>query len=122
MSESEVYELTKEANAMLDRSMHSETCALGSLRQTIVDAGDLTQKVVRIETPFGIPIEEIYDGVQEGPVLGSGVSGIVRLISHRATGLKYAVKILDLGKQEEVQQAETALFRHIRRSYSPFTS
>jgi calcium-dependent protein kinase len=49
------------------------------------------------QTPFGKPIEEIYTGVHDGPVLGSGVSGIVRLVSHRATGIKYAVKCLDIG-------------------------
>jgi hypothetical protein len=49
------------------------------------------------QTPFGKPIEEIYDGVHDGPVLGSGVSGIVRLVAHRATGIKYAVKCLDIG-------------------------
>jgi calcium-dependent protein kinase len=29
-------------------------------------------------------------------VLGSGASGIVRLVVHRSTGVKYAVKCLDL--------------------------
>jgi calcium-dependent protein kinase len=80
----------------LDRSRHGED-ALAGLKQDIADFGDLCQSVVRIETPFGKPIEEIYDGVHEGPVLGSGVSGIVRLVAHRKTGVKRAVKILDLG-------------------------
>jgi calcium-dependent protein kinase len=35
--------------------------------------------------------------VHNGPVLGSGISGLVRLVTHKATGLKYAVKVLDLG-------------------------
>lgn len=82
----------------LDRSSHSVKLALGELRETITSNGDICQSVVRIETSFGKPIEEIYDGVHDGPVLGSGVSGIVRLVSHRATGRKYAVKVLDLGK------------------------
>jgi calcium-dependent protein kinase len=43
------------------------------------------------------PIEEIYDGVFTGTVLGSGVSGTVRLVQHRETGVKYAVKCMDLG-------------------------
>jgi calcium-dependent protein kinase len=43
------------------------------------------------------PIEEIYDGVFNGTVLGSGVSGTVRLVQHRETGVKYAVKCMDLG-------------------------
>jgi calcium-dependent protein kinase len=53
--------------------------------------------MVHIEIPFGLPIEEVYDGVHDGPILGSGISGLVRLISHKATGIKYAVKCLDLG-------------------------
>lgn len=61
-----------------------------------VNKGDLRQNVVHIEVPFGKPIEEVYDGVHNGPVLGSGISGLVRLVTHKATGLKYAVKVLDL--------------------------
>jgi hypothetical protein len=76
---------------------HPDLLALGTLRQTIMDQGGLAEALVRIATPFGKPIEEIYDGVHDGPILGSGVSGLVRLICHRATGTKYAVKILDLG-------------------------
>ncbi len=53
--------------------------------------------LVLCKTPFGKPIEEIYDGVHHGPVLGSGVSGVVRLCTHRATTVQYAVKCLDLG-------------------------
>eukprot|EP00980_Cylindrotheca_fusiformis_P000369 scaffold91_cov127-Cylindrotheca_fusiformis.AAC.29 len=60
-------------------------------------AAGLTSKVVHIEVPFGKPIEDVYDGVHSGPILGSGVSGLVRLITHKATGLQYAVKCLDLG-------------------------
>mmetsp|Transcript_3993 Transcript_3993/g.11384 ORF Transcript_3993/g.11384 Transcript_3993/m.11384 type:complete len:1156 (+) Transcript_3993:1893-5360(+) len=56
----------------------------------------LTSKVVHIEVPFGRPIEEVYDGVHSGPILGSGVSGIVRKVSHKKTGVEYAVKALDL--------------------------
>jgi Protein kinase domain len=59
--------------------------------------GNLRENVVHIEVPFGKPIEEVYDGVQSGLVLGSGISGTVRLVTHKATGIKYAVKVLDLG-------------------------
>lgn len=67
------------------------------LLTALCGTSDITKTVVRIETPFGKPIEEIYDGVHDGPVLGSGVSGIVRLVTHKATGVKYAVKCLDIG-------------------------
>jgi calcium-dependent protein kinase len=39
----------------------------------------------------------VYDGVHNGPILGSGVSGIVRKVNHRSTGVSYAVKCLDVG-------------------------
>jgi hypothetical protein len=52
--------------------------------------------LVRIEVPLGKPIEEVYMGVHDGQVLGSGVSGIVRRVTHRATQVEYAVKCLDL--------------------------
>ena len=75
--------------------------------------GDLRQNIVHIEVPFGKPIEEVYDGVHSGPVLGSGISGLVRLVTHKATGLKYAVKVLDLGlvdNSEGLQQLREEIF------------
>lgn len=60
-------------------------------------SGDLKNpNLVRIEVPLGKPIEEVYEGVHDGPVLGSGISGIVRLVKHRKTQVSYAVKCLDL--------------------------
>lgn len=52
--------------------------------------------MVNIETPFGIQIEEVYSDVHTGVVLGEGIAGKVRLITHRDTGIKRAVKRLDL--------------------------
>ena len=80
------------------RSMKGSTSAIGldKMIDEKRDAENMSQRVVRIEVPFGKPIEEVYDGVHDGPVLGSGISGMVRMITHRATGLKYAVKCLDL--------------------------
>lgn len=50
-----------------------------------------------VQTDYGRPIDEIYEGVHDGPVLGTGVSGIVRRVKHRQSGISYAVKCLDLG-------------------------
>jgi len=69
--------------------------------------GDIRQNIVHMEVPFGKPIEEVYDGVHDGLVLGSGISGMVRLCTHKTTGVKYAVKSLDLGlvaTEEGLQQ------------------
>lgn len=74
-----------------------EVFDLEKIKQNVQTDCALSGKVIRMETPFGNPIEDIYDGVHNGPVLGSGVSGTVRLVTHKATGVKYAVKILDLG-------------------------
>ncbi|KAL3913300.1 MAG: hypothetical protein SGARI_000724, partial [Bacillariaceae sp.] len=75
--------------------------------------GGITANVVHMEVPFGKPIEEVYDGVHTGPVLGSGISGLVRLVTHKATGVKYAVKCLDLGlvdTQEGLAQLREEIF------------
>jgi hypothetical protein len=68
---------------------------------------DLTKKIVRMETPLDTPIEEIYEGVWDGPELGQGVAGIVRKVKHRATGVYFACKCLDTGlidSDEAMQQ------------------
>ena len=55
----------------------------------------------------------MYDGVHDGPVLGSGVSGIVRLVVHKATKIKYAVKILETGlidSTEALRQLRNEIF------------
>ena len=75
----------------------SSIIGLDSMIESRREEGGLTANVVHMEVPFGKPIEEVYDGVHTGPVLGSGISGLVRLVTHKATGVKYAVKCLDLG-------------------------
>lgn len=70
------------------------------------NCSSLTSKVVHIEVPFGRPIEEVYDGVHNGPILGSGVSGLVRKVTHKKTGVEYAVKSLDLGLVETKEGLE----------------
>lgn len=92
---------------------HSGSCGiLDRLDDKIKEEDNaLTTNVVNIE--FGKPIEEVYDGVHTGQVLGSGVSGIVRLITHRATGIRYAVKILDLGllkTEESLEQLRSEIY------------
>jgi len=92
-----------------NKSLMNSSSVLG-LDKLIDDrkiGGDLKNNIVHMEVPFGKPIEEVYDGVHDGPVLGSGISGLVRLCTHMATGAKYAVKCLDLGlveTDEGVQQ------------------
>eukprot|EP00980_Cylindrotheca_fusiformis_P006450 scaffold1376_cov125-Cylindrotheca_fusiformis.AAC.16 len=66
-------------------------------KKELTSDGELSAAVVRIETDYGRPIEEIYEGVHDGPTLGSGISGTVRKVKHRTTGVSYAVKCLDLG-------------------------
>jgi calcium-dependent protein kinase len=77
------------------------------------ETGHLTNNVVHIEVPFGKPIEEVYDGVHDGHVLGSGISGMVRLITHRSTKVQYAVKCLDLSlveTEEGLQQLREEIY------------
>lgn len=65
------------------------------------------------KVPLGKPIEEVYEGVHDGPVLGSGISGIVRLVKHRATQVAYAVKCLDLAlidSEEGLKQLKEEIY------------
>lgn len=84
------------------KSLLHSTSVLGldKMMEERAAGGDLTNNIVHMEVPFGKPIEEVYEGVHDGPVLGSGISGLVRLCVHKATGAKYAVKCLDLGLVE----------------------
>ncbi len=49
-----------------------------------------------------MPIEQIYKGVKDGNILGKGAFGTVRVVTHRTTGVKYAVKCLDIGSIDTV--------------------
>lgn len=81
----------------------SSVIGLDTMIEERREAGEIKTNVVHIEVPFGKPIEEVYYGVHDGPILGSGISGLVRLVTHRATGVKYAVKCLDLGLVETAE-------------------
>ena len=52
---------------------------------------------------FGTPIEDVYAGVHDGPILGSGLTGHVRRITHRQTHQPFALKVLDLTSLVESQ-------------------
>jgi len=97
-----------------DKMKHSgSVIGLDTMIETRKEEGDLKSNVVHIEVPFGKPIEEVYSGVHTGPVLGSGISGLVRLATHLATGVKYAVKCLDLGfveTEEGLQQLREEIY------------
>ena len=84
--------------------------------KSIVEFDKSEHKVlVPIETQLGKPIESVYDGVHDGPELGTGITGVVRKVTHKKTKHEYAVKKLDLGKiktEAELQQLreEVSLF------------
>jgi len=68
---------------------------------------------VRFETPFGRPIEEIYDGIHDGPVLGTGVAGIVRRCTHKESKVEFAVKCLNIDiviNDQEVEQVRDEIY------------
>eukprot|EP00586_Coscinodiscus_wailesii_P003692 CAMPEP_0172487786 /NCGR_PEP_ID=MMETSP1066-20121228/17001_1 /TAXON_ID=671091 /ORGANISM="Coscinodiscus wailesii, Strain CCMP2513" /LENGTH=883 /DNA_ID=CAMNT_0013254611 /DNA_START=232 /DNA_END=2883 /DNA_ORIENTATION=+ len=85
---------------------------LDTFIETRKGQGNLTHNMVRIEIPFGKPIEDVYDGVHDGHILGSGISGVVRLCVHKKTGVRYAVKCLDLGliNADGIEQLREEIF------------
>ena len=52
-------------------------------------------------------VEDVYDGVYNGPILGTGAAGIVRKCKHRQTGIDFAVKCLNIGLIESDAVIET---------------
>mmetsp|Transcript_4264 Transcript_4264/g.6252 ORF Transcript_4264/g.6252 Transcript_4264/m.6252 type:complete len:387 (+) Transcript_4264:68-1228(+) len=67
----------------------------------------------RSEIPFNKTIEEVYTGVHDGPVLGVGLNGNVRLITNKENGNKFAVKRLnlmdvdtDVGKMQLIEEID----------------
>lgn len=96
----------KHSGSCMSLSRHGDI--VSSLKLEMETASpDLTKKIVRMETPLDTPIEEMYDGVWDGPELGQGVAGIVRKVKHRATGVYFACKCLDTGlidSEEAMQQ------------------
>jgi len=102
---SELINLKTEAEASndTDTGMNLSRRSLSSLNLKMGDS--LSSAVIHIESintssdnPYGKPIEHFYDGIYDGKILGSGISGIVRECTHKKTGHKYAVKCLDLDK------------------------
>ncbi len=58
------------------------------------------------QTGSGRKIEELYEGVHDGPILGTGVAGVVRKVMHRDTGVYFAVKCLELNLVESDEVLE----------------
>ena len=79
---------------------------LDTMIETRREEGNLMTNCIPFELPLGRPIEDVYDGVHDGEVLGSGISGIVREVTHKASGHKYAVKCLDLDLIQSAEQLE----------------
>jgi calcium-dependent protein kinase len=74
---------------------HVDRLGLEEIRESLIAEG---KRAVRMESPLGEAIEQVYDGVHNGRVLGTGAAGLVRRVTHRKTGVDYAVKIVDLSK------------------------
>lgn len=68
---------------------------------------DNTTTTIKTKTSETRRIEDVYSGVHDGPVLGTGVAGVVRKCTHRETGIEFAVKCLNIGiiESEEVVDA-----------------
>jgi len=76
-------------------------------KEELEASGNLTKTVVNIETSLTNQVENVYDGVHNGPILGTGVAGIVRKCRHRQTGIDFAVKCLNIGLIENDAVIET---------------
>lgn len=105
---------TTESQHRRRKSRHEFCHSDSKVGLTDILCGDLKNpNLVRIEVPLGKPIEEVYSGVHDGPVLGSGISGIVRLVTHKETSVSYACKCLDLAlidNEEGLRQLKEEIY------------
>jgi len=56
----------------------------------------LRSKVVNFESKYGSTVDDVYYGLNDGRILGTGVVGTVRKVTHRRTGKAFACKIMDV--------------------------
>lgn len=77
---------------------------VGSIHQN--STFDIENKCVHVVTADIATIESIYEGVQDGPILGYGITGVVRKAIHRETGTEYAIKTLSLARVETLEGLE----------------
>jgi len=92
-----------------------EDCERDSSRTVLTDLMDDLQRTPKFEqgnncvdvvTADIAPIESIYDGVKDGPILGYGITGVVRMCTHKETGAAFAVKTLSLKQIETARGLE----------------
>lgn len=99
---------TRNTNCGSDDSATSE--AIGTSSRTILSelmtsihkmpSYELGNNCVDIVTANVARISDVYEGVEDGPILGYGISGVVRKVKHRETGAEFACKTLPLDKIE----------------------
>jgi calcium-dependent protein kinase len=77
------------------------TTSSRSMRFESKESGDFGNVTISIITSDRCEIESVYDGVHDGEVLGYGIGGIVRLVTHKKTGTQFAVKRLCLAEISE---------------------
>mmetsp|Transcript_3064 Transcript_3064/g.4317 ORF Transcript_3064/g.4317 Transcript_3064/m.4317 type:complete len:519 (+) Transcript_3064:221-1777(+) len=71
---------------------------ISELEKSLHGTNEETPNFVHLELASGLQIEDVYDGVHDGKILGVGIWGKVRLGVHKATGTKFAIKSLDLNR------------------------
>ena len=83
----------------------SKRSVLQGLKDSIQQSpsSDIWNKCVDVVTADIASIDSVYDGVRDGQVLGYGITGAVRLVTHKVTGAQYAVKYLSLNQIESAQ-------------------
>ena len=64
--------------------------------RSIIDIESAVEDPIPVGVHYDVDIEEVYYGATNGPILGWGVTGPVRIASRRITGERFAVKRLDL--------------------------
>lgn len=98
-------------NRRVLKAAHS-SIGLDEMAEERKTQGHLWSNVVNISIK-GREIQQVYDGVDDGPQLGVGIAGVVRLVTHKKTGIKFAVKCLDISRVGDSEEKQEQLRQEI---------
>lgn len=87
-----------------EQASRSSDDVVAEVKKAFASEKDFTKSIVRMETSADVPIEEVYDIDYDEEPLGFGAGGTVRRARHRSTNEYFAVKCLEKGRAEDLQQ------------------
>jgi hypothetical protein len=89
---------SKHSAAGVDASVAHVPGALDYEGRSSSMASRTLQKMIHTQSSADISIDDLYEGMGRGKVLGTGITGAVRIVKNKRTGKEYAHKLLRVSR------------------------